>query len=315
MKPNEQPIEMMVAATNGDMADRLEQTLGDVAPGQFNISRAASFSEVYSLLNEKPCDLLLVDWHLRGMSLTTITGLRQSEPTMATVIFISPQDTDVSNKIVRAGAEECICIQNLSPKDLRNLLRNSAQRHKLATESEARITMRCQKLEEMVPVDEASGFHNLQSFESRLEKEVLRSSRYGSPFTLVLIEIDDHNALEDTYGPRSYLTIIRLMSDLLRINVRRIDEIGRLSKARFGIICVESTAAEIAFLAKRINTALSAAPFNLGSSIMVPVTASIGIVEWTDAMSEPRAIMHAASTALEKAKSKGRGQVATFDGT
>jgi len=304
---------MIVAAISADMADHLEKTLGEVGPGQFSISRAASFSDVYSLLNEKPCDLLLVDWHLRGMSLTTITGLRQSEPTMATVIFTAPQDTDISHKVVRAGAEECVCLQNLNPKDLRNLLRNSAQRHKLSTESEARMTMRCQKLEELVPIDEASGFHNLSSFETRLEKEVLRCSRYDSPFTLVLVEIDNFASLEETYGARSFLTIIRLMSDALRINVRRIDEIGRLAKGRFGIICVESTAAEIAFLAKRLMSAFMAAPFNLGSGIKVPVTASIGIVEWNSTMNESRDIMKLAESALAKAKAAGPAQVATAE--
>lgn len=315
MKPNEQPILMIVASQHSEAADHVERALTEIAPGQFVITRAASFAEIYSLLNESPCDVLLVDWHLRGMSLTTITGLRQSEPTMATVIFITPQDTDVSHKIVRAGAEECVCVQNLSPKDLRNLLRNAAQRHKLATESEARITMRCQKLEELVPVDEASGFHNATSFDNRLEKEVLRSTRYGSPFTLVVLEVDDYSALEDTYGPRSFLTIIRLMSDILRTNVRRIDEIGRIGKARFGIICVESTANEIQFLAKRILGALAATSFNLGSGITVHVSVSIGIVEWTNNMPESRQIMQIAATALAKAKSKGKGNVATSDGT
>jgi diguanylate cyclase (GGDEF)-like protein len=162
----------------------------------------------------------------------------------------------------------------------------------------------------LIPVDEVSGLHNAASFSDYLEKEILRSMRFGSVFTLILIELDNAKHLEETYGARSWLTIIRLMSDILRRSIRRIDEIGRIGKSQFGVLCIESKVTDLEPLVRRVLGQMTATPFNLGSGIQVPVTACFGLVQWDDRMPEPKDIMEHAQAALAKAKSKGPGQFA-----
>ena len=56
-----------------------------------------------------------------------------------------------------------------------------------------------EKLEQAIR-DPLTGVYNRRFFFEALEKEVARRERYGSPVSLVIFDIDDFKAINDTFG-------------------------------------------------------------------------------------------------------------------
>ena len=56
------------------------------------------------------------------------------------------------------------------------------------------------KYRELSIKDDLTGLYNSRYFFSQLKEEVERSERYGSPLTLLLLDLDNFKSYNDTYG-------------------------------------------------------------------------------------------------------------------
>ncbi|HZU79664.1 MAG TPA: GGDEF domain-containing protein, partial [Acidimicrobiales bacterium] len=88
--------------------------------------------------------------------------------------------------------------------------------------------------------DSLTGCMTRRAFYERLHHEARRAQRYGTPFTLVLADLDNLKALNDHGGHEAGDEALRALSDALRTASRGTDLVGRLGGDEFAVILPES---------------------------------------------------------------------------
>jgi putative two-component system response regulator len=90
--------------------------------------------------------------------------------------------------------------------------------------------------------DNLTGLLNHSFFQLSLDREIERSRRYGAPFVLALLDIDDFTAYNNKFGMLAGDILLKgIGSVLLRRGVRQSDLAARIAGDRFALLLVEIT--------------------------------------------------------------------------
>lgn len=159
--------------------------------------------------------------------------------------------------------------------------------------------------EEAALTDHMTGLANRRRFDSQLDREVGRTQRFGHPFSLLMIDLDNFKNLNDTLGHNAGDEIIREVGRVLRQETRGIDLAARMGGDEFAVLLVETSADGALSVAERMRLAIR--------SIAVPsaglITASFGIAESPFCGEEAIDIINAADSALYEAKRNGGDRI------
>jgi diguanylate cyclase (GGDEF)-like protein len=155
--------------------------------------------------------------------------------------------------------------------------------------------------------DELTGLANRRHCEERLLAEIARSERYDTPLGVIVGDIDEFKAANDTHGHAFGDLVLQRFADVLRGTLRDVDLIGRWGGEEFLIVLPETTLDGAIEAAERIRTGFAAV--ELGpEDARVRMTASFGVagfVPGTDALE----LVRAADDALYDAKRRGKNRV------
>jgi len=155
--------------------------------------------------------------------------------------------------------------------------------------------------------DELTGLANRRHCEERLLAEIARSERYDTPLGVIVSDIDEFKAANDTHGHAFGDLVLQRFADVLRGTLRDVDLIGRWGGEEFLIVLPETTLEGAIEAAERIRTGFAALEF-APDGVQVRMTASFGVagfVRGTDA----RELVRAADDALYDAKRRGKNRV------
>lgn len=160
-------------------------------------------------------------------------------------------------------------------------------------------------MQRQAETDQLTGIYNRRHFESSLDQEIERARRYGSPLSLLMIDVDNFKQLNDRHG---HLVGDRLLYQLTReceSCLRASDVFCRYGGDEFVIIAPETPAPAAMALARRMRQKIGA--MGLDSSLGT-LAISIGIAVWEESFKTKDDIVAAADSALYQAKSAGRGR-------
>ena len=163
--------------------------------------------------------------------------------------------------------------------------------------------------EEAAFTDHLTGLANRRRFERQLEREVGRVLRFGHPFCLLMVDIDNFKKLNDTFGHDAGDDAIRRISRVLREGTRGIDLAARIGGEEFAVLLVETGQGAGAEVAERLRVAIKALKTPAGDGI----TASFGVAECPTDAQTASGILKAADVALYEAKRNGRDRVVTME--
>jgi diguanylate cyclase (GGDEF)-like protein len=123
-------------------------------------------------------------------------------------------------------------------------------------------------------IDHLTGALNARSFLATVQAEIDRSRRYGRPFSLAYIDVDNFKSVNDTLGHAAGDELLRGVVLSIREQLRTTDVVSRLGGDEFAILLPETDqpAAEAAIAKIRAN--LDARLHGRTS----PITLSIGCV-------------------------------------
>jgi len=99
---------------------------------------------------------------------------------------------------------------------------------------------------EISSVDELTGLLNRRALDSELNRELERSFRYGSIFSVAIIDIDHFKSINDTYGHIVGDKVLASLAKILRSRSRKVDIVARYGGEEFCIVYPD-TSAEQAF--------------------------------------------------------------------
>ncbi|MGF6305884.1 diguanylate cyclase (GGDEF)-like protein [Bradyrhizobium sp. i1.8.4] len=161
------------------------------------------------------------------------------------------------------------------------------------------------KLEELATTDALTGLKNRRKFDSEIEREWRRASRYGQPVALLMIDADHFKAYNDTYGHQAGDQVLVGIAICISDAVRRAGDCpARFGGEEFAVLLPNMTALEAFNLAETIRNKVEQwcegeliTTVSVGAASMRPTASQ----QWSD-------LIEAADKALYAAKANGRNQ-------
>jgi diguanylate cyclase (GGDEF)-like protein len=161
-------------------------------------------------------------------------------------------------------------------------------------------------------VDPLTGTFNRRHFEARFEEELQRSRRDGQPLALLMIDIDDFKAVNDSFGHLVGDIVIKDVADILRRSVRVFDVCSRFGGEEFAVLMPGTTVESAMKVAERIRERVeSYRPADKRLSA-VRVTASVGLAAVSSSGATAGSLIAQADDALYLAKRQGKNRLWAF---
>jgi diguanylate cyclase (GGDEF)-like protein/PAS domain S-box-containing protein len=159
--------------------------------------------------------------------------------------------------------------------------------------------------------DGLTSLANRVLFNERLEHALIRAVRGDCPVTVLIIDLDDFKAVNDSLGHPAGDALLREAARRLDETMRGADTVARLGGDEFGVILDDSVSAvEGEEAARRILDVLSA-PFRLAGR-SVSISASVGIAHAMPGEGDPAELIRDADLAMYAAKSEEKGTLASY---
>ena len=93
---------------------------------------------------------------------------------------------------------------------------------------------------ELACTDYLTGATNSRFFFSLMQTEISRSQRYGHPFTIAYIDVDNFKAVNDQFGHVAGDHVLRAVVSQVRKHLRKTDTIARLGGDEFAVLLPET---------------------------------------------------------------------------
>jgi diguanylate cyclase (GGDEF)-like protein len=173
------------------------------------------------------------------------------------------------------------------------------------------LTVKNRMLSEVSSRDSLTGLYNRWFVLEKIDSELNRALRHGSPMSLLMLDLDHFKRINDTFGHSAGDQVLQGIGRLLRESCRVYDVPGRYGGEEFCIVLPETQTGNTTAVAERIRQRLAANELPCGDG-SIAVTASIGIAgtDSPDAgVLSPAELIERADRALYAAKNRGRNRV------
>jgi diguanylate cyclase (GGDEF)-like protein len=155
------------------------------------------------------------------------------------------------------------------------------------------------ELEHLATHDSLTNALNRRALLQRCEDELERAQRYGNGPSVMMVDLDNFKAVNDTRGHQHGDAVLVHFSERTRQVLRRADRLGRYGGEEFLVLLPGADPAAALGVAQRIHAALST-----GHPLDCEV--SIGLTSWTGSHETLDAMLSRADEALYRAKNEGR---------
>ncbi len=170
-------------------------------------------------------------------------------------------------------------------------------------------------IERQAVIDALTNIPNRRSFSERLLEEFKRSQRYHEPLSLIICDIDNFKAYNDTYGHIMGDECLKKVSETIKNSLKRPgDFCARYGGEEFVILLPETSLNGAVNVAERIRKNVEKLGIPHKNSLpkqLVTISLGVASTEGSSLISYEELIKRA-DVALYKAKENGRNQVQVF---
>ncbi len=165
------------------------------------------------------------------------------------------------------------------------------------------------RLYALANVDGLTGLYCRRYFDTRVAEEIERARRFGNSFALVMLDLDDFKALNDTLGHVVGDRALREVAAVAASQLRGVDLAARYGGEELAFLLPRTSLADAHAVAERIREAVAAHRIGDGESAR-HITASLGVAGWTESgVEDPSSLVARADAALYRAKAAGKNRV------
>ncbi len=163
------------------------------------------------------------------------------------------------------------------------------------------------QLEVQAQRDALTGLYNRRYFDTQLEHEFSRATRFERTLSVVMCDIDNFKTVNDTYSHQVGDDVLRRVSGILSESLRKVDTLARYGGEEFVMLLPETSAEEAARLCERMRRTVENHAWNELYDGLV-VTVSIGIADDLSVPNHEKLIYYADKKQYQ-AKRSGKNQV------
>ncbi len=167
------------------------------------------------------------------------------------------------------------------------------------------------ELEQLAYYDPLTGLPNRRFFFDHANLIFENSKRYGTPFSLLVMDIDFFKKINDTYGHDAGDLVLKSFADVLRKSIRQSDLPARFGGEEFVLLMSNTNLQQAKVVAERIRT-------NFQNSLIVyegneiKATLSGGLASFPAGVEKIDELIKMADEALYKAKESGRNRIEVY---
>jgi len=257
--------------------------------------------EGLDLFYEYKPDIVIADVNmpvLNGIEMSKM--IKEDNPDTPIMIISAKEDVNVLKKAIEIKIDTFITKPIVDTSLILEKLENFAKKIK----NNNIIPYTNKKLLKMATTDQLTGLCNRYKINEILSSEKNRSNRFGTYFSIILIDIDNFKMVNDTYGHIVGDKVLVEFANIVQSASRVTDITGRWGGEEFIIILPQTTKTDAAILAKHIKDKINSFTFSTNKK----QSASFGIAEYQPNKNILEVIKKA-DTALYKAKKLGKNRI------
>lgn len=164
------------------------------------------------------------------------------------------------------------------------------------------------KVKEEANIDPLTGLRNRRSFERALSEFFRDFKKFGYPFSVIMIDLDNFKQINDTYGHLAGDKVLREVGNILRNYLRAKDVVARTGGEEFTIILPGITKDEAVLVAERLRKVIANHTIEHEDK-KISVTASFGVAEMREGLENPEDLIREVDERLYEAKRTGKDKV------
>jgi diguanylate cyclase (GGDEF)-like protein len=165
-----------------------------------------------------------------------------------------------------------------------------------------------ERYRELSIVDALTQLYNSRYFYNQLRMEIDRADRYEQPLTLLLLDIDNFKAFNDTYGHVEGDQVLSLFGQVVKRCLRKTDSAYRYGGEEFTIILPMTKREDGVVTAERIRAEFKKENFSPVAGEDVHMTVSIGIAQYKP-QEDVEAFIRRVDRLMYQAKKNGKDRV------
>jgi two-component system, cell cycle response regulator len=304
MNKSVEQLKILVADDSAVYRKLVEQTLSQ---DQYSILFAKTGESAIELFKQHRPALVITDWVMPDLSgIEVCRQIRASAQNSYTYIIIVTSASEKENVVegLEAGADDYLT-KPFHPKEL--LARLGVGRRLLDLHQQ--IESQNRLLKELALTDALTGLPNRRAVEDWAKAQLSAAVRHGFSFWVVIADLDNFKAINDTYGHDAGDTVLKEFAGILKSRVRSSDICGRTGGEEFIIIFTHAEECNVGIVVARVLRQLREHDFLFGSKT-VRVTASFGIAGFQGkGVPEFAKLVNQADEALYMAKRGGRNRI------
>ncbi len=165
-----------------------------------------------------------------------------------------------------------------------------------------------QKLELLATTDFLTGLANRKQIMTNLAQQIEQHRRYGTIFSLLMVDIDHFKTVNDTHGHLVGDAVLVQLARIFKETLRILDSAGRYGGEEFLIVLGQADLQQALQTAERIRLAVQQYIFTC-EDVTLRATISIGVAEMSTEDMTINELIGRADQALYDAKEHGRNRV------
>ncbi len=334
---------VLVVDDNEEIIETLERIFSFY---QFEVIGAYNGAEAIELAEKEKPDIIILDALMPVMDGFEACKILKSKNSTREIpiVFLTANYTDAENRItgLELGADDYL-LKPFNSRELvariKTILKKNELMHSLKKKNEELILSneqirkeletlqkKAQDLEEYAYIDQLTGLYNKSFFNKRLREEFHRAIRYETPLSLILIDVDSFERINEVLGYQIGDYILMKMSNIILNNTRITDIVARFGGEEFAVLLPQTDDQGAYFEAERLRVSLDKAEYIDESIVNVKnlsrrrqneykhLTVSLGVATYpmTDQIKSEKDLVKAAEEALGHAKTQGKNKTITY---
>lgn len=277
----------------------------------YRVVTAASGKNALELLEQSPFDLIISDLIMPQMDGIAFTKSLKALGIDAPIIVITGFATiEHAVESMKAGAYDFIT-KPFNFDQIKITIEKALETKRLQKLAEER-----EFYKQLSNSDELTGLANYRYCSEILQKEVERANRYNRPLSLMMIDIDDFKACNDSFGHLAGDMVLKQIADVIKATTRESDLVARYGGEEFTVILPETAEEEARVVAERIREAIDTCKFKTDDNKPLGhLSVTIGLSSLPHKAQTKKDLMRTADFALYHGKASGKNCVIVFSET
>lgn len=242
--------------------------------------------------------IIITDIQMPNMDgITMAREIRALNKSVPIIILTAFEEVDYLKSSINIGVDNYIT-KPVDGNKLNEILLSCA--HRLLAE---------ETLQYAASTDALTGLVNRRELISQFNAEKSKSERHGTPFSIIIADIDHFKMVNDTFGHIAGDRILKGVAHTLKSAVRVEDICGRWGGEEFLLILPETDLQAAAAVAEKLLSAVRNLD-TIWEGKHISVTISMGVGQFSPGLDMDQCI-HQVDEALYRAKTNGRNRFET----